>query len=150
MCVYTYVYLYMCKCVYLWFVCVYVCVYMWMYVWMFAYMYIYIYIYVYVCIYVYVYIYIYIYIYINTCMYVYIDIYIYTRKMFFIRFAVHYLLTFHSSYYNSICWCWKASTNFYFELTQEDFLSFSQNTSVYIFPAVLETLSECSVFIYFN
>ena len=49
------------------------------------------------------------------------------------RFAVPYLLTFHSSllYYNSICWCWTASRNVYFELTQEDFLSFSR-THLYI------------------
>ena len=89
-------------------------------------------IYVCVCMYMYMYVYMYIYIYICVCMYVCIDIY--THKKFFIRFVVQYLLTFHSSlpYYNSICWCWTASRNVYFELTQEDFLSFSQNTFVYL------------------
>ena len=121
-CVCTYVYLDMCECMHLWCVCVYVCVYMWMYVCMFVYM----------CVYVYVYVCIYVCVCIYMCVYVCIDIYTHTK--FFVRFAVQYLLTFHSSlpYYNSICWCWTASRNVYFELTQEDFLSFSQNTFVYL------------------
>ena len=120
-CVCSYVYLYMCECVHLWCVCVYVCVYMWMYVCMLVYM----------CVYVYVYVSMYVYVYI--CVYVCIDIYTHTK--FFVRFAVQYLLTFHSSlpYYNWICWCWTASRNVYFEVTQEDFLSFSQNTFVYLY-----------------
>ena len=93
-------------------------------------------IYVCVCMYMYMYVYMYIYIYICVCMYVCIDIYTHTK--FFIRFVVQYLLTFHSSlpYYNSICWCWTASRNVYFELTQEDFLSFSQNTFVYLYISI--------------
>ena len=104
--VYVYMSVYICKCMY---VCLYICVYA----------------YVYVCIYVYVYI--------CVCMFVCIDTSTHTK--FFIRFAVQYLLTFHSSlpYYNSICSCWTASRNVYFELTQEDFLSFSQNTFVYLY-----------------
>ena len=80
-------------------------------------------------------------IFVNVCMFVYMCVYvyvyvwidIYTHTNFIIRLTVQYLLTFHSSlpYYNSICWCWTASRNIYFELTQEDFLSFSQNTFVY-------------------
>ena len=109
LCVYVYMYICMnCMCVC---VCVCICTYG----------------YVYVCIYIYVYMY-------CICsIYVYIYIYIYTY--FFIRFAVQYLLTFHSSllYYNSICWCWTASRNVYFELTQENFLSFSQNKFAYLY-----------------
>ena len=60
--------------------------------------------------------------YICVCVYVYVCI-----------FAVQYLLTFHSSlpYYNSICWCWTASRNVYFELTEEDFCP-SVRTHLYI------------------
>ena len=102
--VYVYMSVYICECMY---VCWYICVCM--------YMYLYMYVYVYICVYV--------------C----IDIYTHTK--FFVRFAVQYLLTFHSSlpYYNWICWCWTASRNVYFEVTQEDFLSFSQNTFVYLY-----------------
>ena len=69
------------------------------------------------------------------CVCVHVCVDIYTHKFFFIWFAVQYLLTFYSSlpYYNSICWCWTASRIVYFELTQEDFLSFSQNTFVYLY-----------------
>ena len=104
--VYVYMSVYICECMY---VCWYICVCMYMY------MYLYMYVYVYICVYV--------------C----IDIYTHTK--FFVRFAVQYLLTFHSSlpYYNWICWCWTASRNVYFEVTQEDFLSFSQNTFVYLY-----------------
>ena len=104
--VYVYMSVYICECMY---VCWYICVCMYMY------MYLYMYVYVYICVHV--------------C----IDIYTHTK--FFVRFAVQYLLTFHSSlpYYNWICWCWTASRNVYFEVTQEDFLSFSQNTFVYLY-----------------
>ena len=121
--VYVYMSVYICECMY---VCWYICVCMYMY------MYLYMYVYVYICVYV--------------C----IDIYTHTK--FFVRFAVQYLLTFHSSlpYYNSICWCWTASRNVYFELTQEDFLSFSQNTFVYLFvyfiwirPAYYPAIMTC-------
>ena len=134
--VYTYVYLYMCEYVHLWCVCVYVCVYMWMYVCMF------------VCVCMYMCICVYMYVYVYMCVYVCIDIYTHTK--IFIRFAVQYLLTFHSSLhdYNSIFWCWTASRNVYFELTQEDFLSFSQNTFVYLYMyicilTVFEDYSMC-------
>ena len=124
LCILTYVWMHafvMCICISL---CIYVNVCM------------YLCIYVCVCMYMYMYVYMYIYIYICVCMYVCIDIY--THKKFFIRFVVQYLLTFHSSlpYYNSICWCWTASRNVYFELTQEDFLSFSQNTFVYLYISI--------------
>ena len=104
MCVCTYVYLHMCKCMHVSCVCMYMYVYN-------------------MCMYIYIYM----------CVYVCIDIYTHTK--FFIRFAVQYLLTFHSylPYYNSFCWCWTTSRNVYFELTQEDFLSFSQNTFVYLY-----------------
>ena len=66
-------------------VCIYVCMYMYMYVYMYMYIYVYVYMYIYKCVYV--------------C----IDIN--TQKKLFIKFAVQYLLTFHSSlpYFNSIC-----------------------------------------------
>ena len=66
-------------------VCIYVCMYMYMYVYMYMYIYVYVYMYIYICVYV--------------C----IDIN--TQKKLFIKFAVQYLLTFHSSlpYFNSIC-----------------------------------------------
>ena len=100
-------------CIYVWTVCVCVCVYIW---------HIHTHIYNIWCIYVYV------------CM----DIYIYIHVKFFIRFDVQYLLTFHSSllYYNSIHWCWTANRNIYLELTQEDFLSFSQNTFVFLYICI--------------
>ena len=70
---------------------------------MYVCLYICVYVYVYVCIYVYVYICICVYVYIYICVYVCIDIN--TQKKLFIKFAVQYLLTFHSSlpYFNSIC-----------------------------------------------
>ena len=101
-------------CIYVWTVCVCVCVYIW---------HIHTHIYNIWCIYVYV------------CMDIY-NIYIHTK--FFIRFDVQYLLTFHSSllYYNSIYWCWTANRNICLELTQEDFLSFSQNTFVFLYICI--------------
>ena len=63
----------------------------------------------YICVYVYAYVCIYVYVYVCICVYVYICVYIcidiYTHTNVFIKFAVQYLLTFHSSlpYYNSIC-----------------------------------------------
>ena len=105
--------------------CLYICVYMW------------IYIYVCVCICVYVYI--------CVC-YVYINIYIHTK--FFIRFAVQDLpisCLFHSSLsnYNSIWWCWISRRNVYFELTQDEFLSFSRNTFVYLFVYFIRIRPAC-------
>ena len=119
LCILTYVWMHafvMCMCICLCIyvnVCMYVCVCMCMCVYM--------YVYVYMCVYV----------------------YIYTHTKCFIRFAVQYLLTFHSSLsdYRSIFWCWTASRNVYFELTQEDFLSSSQNTFVYLY--ILQWLLAC-------
>ena len=120
-CVCTYVYLYMCECVHLWCVCVCLCIYVNVCMYFCIYMCVCICICMYICICICIYM----------CVYVCIDIY--THAKMFIRFAVQYLLAFHSSllYYNSICWCWTASRNVYFELTQEDFLSFSR-THLYI------------------
>ena len=115
--------IYVCRCMY---VCMCVCIYVYMYE-----------LYVCVCMYMYIWtvyvVYMYIYVCVCMCACVCIDIYAHTK--FFIRFAVQYLLTFHSSllYYNSICWCWTASRNVYFELTQENFLSFSQNKFAYLY-----------------
>ena len=142
-CAPSFVYLYMYECMHVWCVCVYyVCVYVWMYVRMFVYYVcacIYVYMYeLYVCVYVCIYgtyIHIYTTYGVYMCMCVWIYIYIYIHVKFFIRFDVQYLLTFHSSllYYNSIHWCWTANRNIYLELTQEDFLSFSQNTFVFLY-----------------
>ena len=119
---------------------------------------------VYVCIYIYIYIYIYVYYCILCaciCVYMYVcagmcmcvciygcDVcvcvyrYIFTHRIF-IRFAVQYLLSSHSSilYYNSICWCLTASRNISFELAQKDFLSFSEKIFVYLYVSIWERLS---------
>ena len=119
LCVYVYMYICMnCMCVYM---CLCICTYG----------------YVYVCICIYMYICIYVYICVCVCVYVCIGIYTYTK--FFIRFAVQYLLTFHSTlpYYNSVCWCWTTNRNVYSELTQEDVLLFSQNTFLYLYICIL-------------
>ena len=76
----------------------------------------------------YMYMYVYVYMYIYVCVYVCIDIY--THKKIFIKFAR------------------TASRNVYFQLTQEDFLSFSQNTFVYLYMyicilTVFEDYSMC-------
>ena len=135
---YTNVYLHMCECMHLPFVmcmCICLCIYVnvCIYVW-------------YICVYVYLCVCIYVYVYIFMCAYVCIDIYTHTK--FFIRFAVMYgtyLLTFHSSLpnYNSICWCWAARRYVYFELTQEEFLLFSQNTFVYLFVYFIRIRPAC-------
>ena len=120
--------LYMCECMY---ICLYImCVHVYMYICMNC---------MCVCMCVYMahtYTYIQHMVYICVCVYEYIYIYIHVK--FFIRFDVQYLLTFHSSllYYNSIHWCWTANRNIYLELTQEDFLSFSQNTFVFLYICI--------------
>ena len=127
MCVGVCMYVCMCVCIYVYMYELYVCVCMYMYIW------------VCICVYMYMYIWtvyvVYMYIYVCVCMCACVCIDIYAHTKFFIRFAVQYLLTFHSSllYYNSICWCWTASRNVYFELTQENFLSFSQNKFAYLY-----------------
>ena len=127
----VYVYImsvYMCECMY---ICLYImCVHVYMYICMNC---------MCVCMCVYMahtYTYIQHMVYICVCVYGYIYIYIHVK--FFIRFDVQYLLTFHSSllYYNSIHWCWTANRNIYLELTQEDFLSFSQNTFVFLYICI--------------
>ena len=123
-CIYVYI---MCVCIYVYMYELYVCVYVFMYM----------YIWVCICVYMYIYVYVYMYIYVCVCVYVCIGIYTYTK--FFIRFAVQYLLTFHSTlpYYNSVCWCWTTNRNVYSELTQEDVLLFSQNTFLYLYICIL-------------
>ena len=116
---------------------VYVCVYMWMYVFMFG---------IYVCMYIYVYAYTYMYIYL--CVRMYVSIYIHTQNFLLdllLCTVPTYLLTFHSSLpnYNSICWCWAARRYVYFELTQEEFLPFSQNTFVYLFVYFIRIRPAC-------
>ena len=112
-------------CIYVWTVCVCICVYVYVHMGM------------YMCVYVYICICIYVYICVCVCVYVCIGIYTYTK--FFVRFAVQYLLTFHSTlpYYNSVCWCWTTNRNVYSELTQEDVLLFSQNTFLYLYICIL-------------
>ena len=132
MCVYLYVYI--CMCVY--YVCMYICIYVWT-VCVCICVYVYVHMGMYMCVYVYICICIYVYICVCVCVYVCIGIYTYTK--FFIRFAVQYLLTFHSTlpYYNSVCWCWTTNRNVYSELTQEDVLLFSQNTFLYLYICIL-------------
>ena len=104
-------------------------------------------IYVNVCIYVwymcvYMYVYAYMYMYICVCMYV--SIYIHTQNFLLdLLYSISWL--FHSSLsnYNSICWCWTARRYVYFELTQEEFLSFSQNTFVYLFVYFIRIRPAC-------
>ena len=135
MCVCIYVYLYMCEYVHLWCVCVYVCIYiyMWMYVCVFVYMCVCICICMYICICICLYMCIYIYVCVCVCVCMYR--YIYTQNFLLnLRYSISWLF---------ILLCLTiiqfvdaertASRNVYFELTQEDVLSFSQNTFVYLY-----------------
>ena len=135
---YTNVYLHMCECMHLPFVmcmCICLCIYVnvCIYVW-------------YICVYVYLCVCIYVYVYIFMC--VYVSIYIHTQNFLLdllLCTVPTYLLTFHSSLpnYNSICWCWAARRYVYFELTQEEFLPFSQNTFVYLFVYFIRIRPAC-------
>ena len=123
---YTYICVNMCICdVY---VCMYVCIYMWMYVCVFVYM----------CVCICICICMYICMCIYMCVYVCIDIL--NTKIFLLN-----LLYIISWLFILLCLTivqfvdaeWTASRNVYFELTQEDFLSFSQNTFVYLYINIL-------------
>ena len=94
----------------------------------------YIFVYVYVCIYAYVCICVCVYV----CVYVCIDIYTHTKILLNLLYSISWLF---------ILLCLTiiqfvdaertASRNIYFEVTQEDFLSFSQNTFIYFYICIL-------------
>ena len=121
MCMYIclYIYVNVCMCVY-----IYVCMYMDMYV----YMYICIYVCIYVCIYIYV----------CVCIYVFIDIYTHKKVLLNLPYSISWLfIPLCLTIIQFVDAERTASRNVYFELTQEDFLSFSQNTFVHLYIFIL-------------
>ena len=103
-----------------------------------------VYISVYICESIYMYVYAYVYMYIYVCV-MYVSIYIHIQNFLldFLYLPISWL--FHSSLsnYNSIWWCWTSRRYVYFELTQDEFLSFSQNTFVYLFVYFIRIRPAC-------
>ena len=136
--VYTYVYLYMCEYVHLWCLCVYV------------YIYIYVNVCMCVCIYMCMYMYVYVYMYIYVCVCMYIYIYTHTKNFLLnLLYSISWLFTLLClTIIQFVDADWTASRNVHFELTQEDFLSFSQNTFAYLYIAYAYINKVCMMCYY--